>query len=79
MYQKIQNHPTTLNLYGKKLIQEGLVSNEEINLKKNNFKNYLEEEFKSSKSYKSELKWFEGAWSRFKPGLGKDKRGCKWC
>ena len=32
-------------------------------------------EFNSSKSYKSELKWFDGAWSRFKPGLGKDKRG----
>ena len=28
-----------------------------------------------SKTYKSELTWFEGAWSRFKPGLGKDKRG----
>ena len=26
-------------------------------------------------NYKSELKWFDGAWSRFKPGLGKDKRG----
>jgi len=25
--------------------------------------------------YKSELKWFDGEWSRFKPGLGKDKRG----
>ena len=35
----------------------------------------MEEEFESSKSYKSELKWFDGAWSRFKPGLGKDKRG----
>ena len=21
------------------------------------------------------LKWFDGVWSRFKPGLGKDKRG----
>ena len=42
---------------------------------KNNFKNFLEKEFESSKNYKSELKWFDGAWSRFKPGLGKDKRG----
>ena len=25
--------------------------------------------------YNSELKWFDGVWSRFKPGLGKDKRG----
>ena len=39
------------------------------------FKNYLEDEFLSSKNYKSELKWFDGVWSRFKPGLGKDKRG----
>ena len=39
------------------------------------FKKFLEQEFNSSKNYKSELKWFEGAWSRFKPGLGKDKRG----
>ena len=43
--------------------------------KKINFKNFLEKEFESSKNYKSELKWFDGAWSRFKPGLGKDKRG----
>ena len=35
----------------------------------------LEKEFETSKNYKSELKWFDGAWSRFKPGLGKDKRG----
>ena len=42
---------------------------------KGEFKNYLEKEFEISKSYKSELKWFEGVWSRFKPGLGKDKRG----
>ena len=43
--------------------------------RKLNFKNFLEKEFESSKNYKSELKWFDGAWSRFKPGLGKDKRG----
>jgi 2-oxoglutarate dehydrogenase E1 component len=35
----------------------------------------LEKQFESSKNYKSELKWYDGVWSRFKPGLGKDKRG----
>ena len=39
------------------------------------FKNFLEKELESSKNYKSELKWFDGTWSRFKPGLGKDKKG----
>ncbi len=75
MYKKIRSHPTTLTIYGKKLSQEGLTTENALQKEKLNFKNFLEKEFESSKSYKSELKWFDGAWSRFKPGLGKDKRG----
>jgi len=75
MYKKIKSHPSTLSIYGKKLSQEGLTSEAELQKEKLNFKSYLEKEFGSSKSYKSELKWFDGAWSRFKPGLGKDKKG----
>ena len=75
MYKKIRSHPTTLSIYGKKLSEEGLISDTDVLEEKNKFKNFLEKEFESSKNYKSELKWFDGAWSRFKPGLGKDKRG----
>ena len=75
MYKKIKSHPTTLSIYGKKLSIEGLTSDKKLQDEKYDFKNYLEREFESSKSYKSELKWFDGVWSRFKPGLGKDKRG----
>ena len=75
MYKKIKSHPTTLSIYGKKLSSEGLSSDEKLQNEKQDFKKYLEKEFDISKSYKSELKWFDGAWSRFKPGLGKDKRG----
>ena len=75
MYKKIKTHPTTLTLYGKKLSDEGLISNEQLQKDKIKFKEYLESEYLSSKNYKSELKWFDGVWSRFKPGLGKDKRG----
>jgi 2-oxoglutarate dehydrogenase E1 component len=75
MYKKIKTHPSTLALYGKKLSQEGLTSDSELNQKKIDFKKFLEKEFNSSKNYKSELKWFDGAWSRFKPGLGKDRIG----
>ena len=75
MYKKIRSHPTTLTIYGTKLSQEGLISETDLLKEKNKFKNFLEKEFESSKNYKSELKWFDGAWSRFKPGLGKDKRG----
>ena len=75
MYKKIRMHPTTLSIYGKKLSQEGLTSEDELKKDKINFKKWLEKEFEHSKNYKSELKWFDGVWSRFKPGLGKDKRG----
>jgi 2-oxoglutarate dehydrogenase E1 component len=75
MYKKIKSHPSTLSIYGKKLSQQGLTSDDELKKEKTNFKSFLEKEFIASKSYKSELKWFDGAWSRFKPGLGKDKRG----
>jgi 2-oxoglutarate dehydrogenase E1 component len=75
MYKKIKAHPSTLSIYGKKLCQEGLSTEIELQKEKINFKSFLEKEFESSKNYKSELKWFDGAWSRFKPGLGKDKRG----
>ena len=75
MYKKIKSHPSTLSIYGKKLSLEGLTSEAELQEEKLNFKSYLEKEFGSSKNYKSELKWFDGAWSRFKPGLGKDKKG----
>ena len=75
MYKKIKIHPSTLSIYGKKLCQEGLTTESELQKEKTNFKSFLETEFESSKNYKSELKWFDGAWSRFKPGLGKDKRG----
>ena len=75
MYKKIRSHPSILKIYGSKLSKVGLTSEGDIENQKTNFKNFLEKEFESSKNYRSELKWFDGAWSRFKPGLGKDKRG----
>tara|TARA_Y100000590_G_scaffold307280_1_gene346881 strand:+ start:6158 stop:9061 length:2904 start_codon:yes stop_codon:yes gene_type:complete len=75
MYQKIKKHPTTLNVYGNKLVDEGTISKEEFDKKKKDFKNLLDEQFKTAKNYKPKLEWYEGVWSRFKPEKGKDRRG----
>ena len=75
MYKKIKTQPTTLEIYAKRIVSENLFSSEDINHQKINFKKYLEKEFEDSKNYKSDLKWYDGTWSRFKPELGKDKRG----
>ena len=75
MYKKIKSHPTTLNIYSETIANDGLLTRDQISKQKEDFKKFLEKEYKASENYKSELKWFEGVWSRFKPGLGKDKRG----
>ena len=75
MYQKIKKHPSTLSVYAEKLIKEGTISEEEFTIMKTNFKNLLNEQFKTAKEYKPKLEWFEGVWSRYKPERGKDKRG----
>ena len=75
MYKKIKKHPTTLQLYGQKLERDGLISSQEIEQRKKNFKEFLNKEFTGAKDYKVKMKWFEGVWSRFKPEIGKDRRG----
>ena len=75
MYKKIRHHPTTLNIYGNKLIKERTITHDEFGNMKMEFKNLLEEQFKTAKEYKPKIEWYEGTWSRFKPEKGKDKRG----
>ena len=75
MYKKIKSHPTTLKIYGEKLINEGTITKEDFYNRNSQFKTLLEEQYKTSKDYKPKLQWFEGTWSRYKPAKGKDKRG----
>ena len=67
MYKKIRSHPSTLNIYGKKLIEENSLSEEKFKNKINDFKNLLDDQFKNANDYKPKLNWFEGTWSRYQP------------
>ena len=75
MYEKIKSHPSTLKVYGKKLIDEKTISEQEFNTQIKDFKSLLDEQYNSAKNYQPKLKWFEGTWSRYKPEKGKDRRG----
>ena len=74
MYKKIRSHPTTANIYGEKLVKENLFGAEELKLKIKQFKDLLDDQFKTAKDYKPKIEWFEGTWSRYKPERGKDRR-----
>ncbi len=75
MYKKIRSHPSTAKIYGLKLIDEDLISENDLNNQINKFKTLLDDQFKTAKDYKPKIEWFEGAWSSYKPKKGKDKKG----
>ena len=75
MYKKIRSHPTPIKVYGKKLIDQKVISDENLENVIKKFKDLLDDQFKNAKDYKPKIAWFEGTWSAYKPEKGKDKRG----
>ena len=75
MYKNIKSHPTTLNIYSKKLIEERSITVKDLEIEKKEFDNLLENQFKSAKDHHPKIDWFEGTWSRYRPQKGKDKIG----
>ena len=75
MYKKIRNHPSTVKIYSDKLIKEGVISKNDFDKQKKEFKELLDEQFKTAKDYKPKIEWFEGVWSSYRPERGKDKKG----
>jgi 2-oxoglutarate dehydrogenase E1 component len=75
MYKKIRSHPTPVKVYGKKLRDQKVISDEDLENVIKKFKDLLDDQFKNAKDYKPKIAWFEGTWSAYKPEKGKDKRG----
>ena len=68
MYTKIRGHKTTLEIYGEKLIGEGLVTAEEIDALKAEWRSKLEAEFEAVQDYRpNKADWLDGAWKSLKP------------
>ena len=64
MYRVIKDHPTTLQLYSKKLVTEGTVTDAEIGAMQAAFNKRLDEEFDASKSHlPNRADWLDGRWA----------------
>jgi 2-oxoglutarate dehydrogenase E1 component len=67
MYRKIREHPSTLEIYGKKLIGEGVVTEGEIDKMKADWRARLDVEFEAAQGYKpNKADWLDGRWSGLK-------------
>ena len=63
MYNRIKKHKSTLQLYTERLVQDGLISEGEIEDMKAAFQAKLNEEFEAGKQFKpNRADWLDGRW-----------------
>ncbi|OLL52866.1 2-oxoglutarate dehydrogenase E1 component [Bartonella henselae] len=75
MYKAIRNHKTTLQLYGDQLIEEGVITAEEIEQQKKLWRDKLEVELEASTSYKpNKADWLDGSWTGLKASNNVDEQ-----
>ncbi len=76
MYKTIAQHPTTMQIYAKKLIAEGIVTERQVEGWVTEFKDYLEKQFETANSFKpNKADWFEGRWQGFERADKGARRG----
>ncbi|MGA8078755.1 MAG: 2-oxoglutarate dehydrogenase E1 component [Xanthobacteraceae bacterium] len=67
MYKAIAKHPSTLEIYGDKLIAEGVVSAGEVDKMKAEWRDRLDIELDAALSYRAnKADWLDGRWAGFK-------------
>lgn len=73
MYKKIRSHASTLEIYSKKLIGEGVVTEGEVEKMKADWRSRLEAEFEAGQGYKAnKADWLDGRWSGLKAAQDAD-------
>jgi 2-oxoglutarate dehydrogenase E1 component len=74
MYEKIRSHPTVVDVYSRRLIDEGALTADELETMRSDMRTMLEEEFKVGDSYKpNKADWMDGKWS----GIGHAEEGAR--
>ncbi len=74
MYKNIRGRQTTLAIYAKKLIAEGVVSEAEVDKMKADWRAHLEAEFEAGQAYKpNKADWLDGAWSGLRSADSQDE------
>ncbi|MBR0755136.1 2-oxoglutarate dehydrogenase E1 component [Bradyrhizobium jicamae] len=67
MYKRIASHPSTLEIYAKRLVAEGVMTEGEVDKAKADWRARLDAEFEAGSGYKpNKADWLDGKWSGFK-------------
>ena len=67
MYKKIANHPGTVEIYSKRLIADGVMTEGEVEKAKADWRARLDAELEAGAGYKpNKADWLDGKWAGFK-------------
>src|SRR4051794_30426365 len=73
MYKAINAHPSTLEIYSKKLIAEGVVTEAEVEKMRADWRAHLEAELAAGQSYRAnKADWLDGRWAGMKTAVDAD-------
>jgi 2-oxoglutarate dehydrogenase E1 component len=76
MYKAIKDHPTTLQIYSRKLVEEGTLSQAEADQMLAAFMERLDRELAASKTHRPDrADWLDGRWSGLSMAPKGDRRG----
>jgi 2-oxoglutarate dehydrogenase E1 component len=74
MYARIRQHPSVVEVYSKRLVEEGLLARADVERMQADFRSYLEEELAASDAYRpNRADWLDGKWS----GIGHADEGAR--
>jgi 2-oxoglutarate dehydrogenase E1 component len=67
MYKRIASHPSTLEIYSKRLVAEGVMTEGEVEKAKADWRVRLDAELEAGSGYKpNKADWLDGKWAGFK-------------
>jgi len=76
MYAKIKDHPTTREIYSRRLVAEGVITQADLDGWIAEFEQFLDDEFEAGKVYKAnKADWLDGAWAGLALPESDERRG----
>lgn len=76
MYSKIRALPSTREIYSKRLVEEGVITQAEIDAEVSKFEAFLDAEFDAGKSFEAKkADWMDGQWKGVGLPEGDERRG----
>jgi len=76
MYRRIKDQQTTLEIYSRRLIEEGVISQGDLDSWTEEFNQFLDVEFDAGKAFKvNKADWLDGVWAGFGLPEDDDRRG----